>query len=179
MNNVQKTVDLLTNGLNCSQAMLTVFGEPYGLTVEMASKLGRPLGGGMGHLAKTCGAVTAAVLILGLAKDHEEERKAREASFFSVQQLFRSFEARHGTTECKDLLGADMSSAEGMKKIQQENLVKNLCPAFVQDAAEILELLLASQLTEPRSKEHEPASCAAAAQADNPWSARMYGSFRR
>ncbi len=149
MNNVQRTVDLFASGLNCSQAMLTVFGEPYGLTAEMASKLGRPLGGGMGRLAKTCGAVTAAVLILGLAKDHNEERKARETSFFAVKQLFRIFEARHGTTDCKSLLGADMSTAEGLEKIQQEGLVKNLCPAFVQDAADILEGLLADQSTKP------------------------------
>jgi C_GCAxxG_C_C family probable redox protein len=147
------------------------------LNEETASKLGRPLGSGIGRLAKTCGALTAAVLILGLAKDHEEERKAREASFFSVQELFRSFEARHGTTECKNLLGADMSTAEGTKKIQQENLIRNLCPAFVRDAAEILEELLATEFADPRSKEHEPASCAP--QAENLWSTGMYGPFRR
>ena len=65
MNNVEKTVDLFSTGLNCSQAILTVFGEPYGLDAEMAAKLGRPLGGGIGHMAKTCGAISAAGTGLG------------------------------------------------------------------------------------------------------------------
>ncbi len=142
MNNVEKTVDFFASGLNCSQAILTVLGEPYGLASEMAARLGRPLGGGMGRMARTCGAVTGAVLVLGLAKDHQDEGEARKASYSSVQSLFRRFEALHGTTECRSLLGADMSTDEGLKKVQDEKLVSKLCPAFVRDAASILEELL-------------------------------------
>ncbi len=142
MNNVEKTVDLFSTGLNCSQAMLTVFGEQYGLDAEMAANLGRPLGGGMGHLARTCGAVTAAVLVLGLAKDHQDEGEARKVSHACVQDLFRRFEDLHGTTECKHLLGTDMSTEEGLKRVQEEKLVRKVCPPFVRDAASILAELL-------------------------------------
>ena len=142
MDNAKRAVDLFTGGLNCSQAMLTVFGEPYGLEPEMAAKLGRPLGGGMGHLAKTCGAVTACVLVLGMAKDHQDEGEARTASHFCVQEFFRRFEALHGTTECKNLLGVDLSTEEGLKKAREEKLPKKVCPPFVRDAASILEELL-------------------------------------
>lgn len=143
MNNVEKAVGLFPTELNCSQAILTVFGEQHGLNAELAAKLGRPLGGGMGHLARTCGAVTAAVLILGLAKDHPDEKEARKVSFSNVQEFFRRFEDLHKTTECKALLGADMSTEEGMKKIQEQKLVPKTCPAFVKDVAIILEELLA------------------------------------
>ncbi len=143
MNNAEKVVDLLATGLNCSQAMLTVFGAQYELNAELAARLGRPLGGGMGRLALTCGAVTAAVLVLGLAKDNQDEGEARKVSYSYVQELFRRFEELHKTTECKALLGADMSTEEGLKKVQQEKLVTKLCPSFVRDAANILENLLA------------------------------------
>jgi C_GCAxxG_C_C family probable redox protein len=142
MNKVETTGDLFASGLNCSQAMLTVFGEPYGLDAEMAAKLGRPLGGGIGHLAKSCGALTAAVLVLGMAKDHQEEGEARKASISCVKDLFERFAALHGTTECKQLLGVDISTEEGLKKIQEEKLVRKVCPPFVRDAASILEKLL-------------------------------------
>ena len=82
MNNVERTVDLFASGLNCSQAILTVLGEPYGLDSEMAARLGRPLGGGMGRLSLTCGAVTAAVLVLGLAKDDPDEGRGEESHVF-------------------------------------------------------------------------------------------------
>ncbi|MCX5873349.1 MAG: C-GCAxxG-C-C family protein [Deltaproteobacteria bacterium] len=142
MNNVERTVDLFASGLNCSQAILTVFGELYRLNPEMAERLGRPLGGGMGRMARTCGAVTGAVLVLGLAKDHHDEGEARKISYSYVQELFRRFEALHGTTECRSLLGADMSTEAGLKKVQDDKLVSKLCPEFVRDAASILEKLL-------------------------------------
>jgi C_GCAxxG_C_C family probable redox protein len=96
----------------------------------------------MGHLARTCGAVTGAVLVLGLAKDHEDEVEARKVSHSHVQELFRRFEELHKTTECRILLGADMSTEEGLKKAREEKLVSQVCPAFVRDAATILEELL-------------------------------------
>jgi C_GCAxxG_C_C family probable redox protein len=149
MNNVERTVDLFSNGLTCSQAVLSAFGEPYGLDLEMVAKLGRPLGGGMGRSGRTCGAVTAAVLILGLAKDDPDEAEARKTSFHHVQQLFKRFEALHGTTDCRTLIGADWNTDEGLKKIQEENLVKNLCPAFVRAASGILDELLNSVSAPP------------------------------
>ena len=145
MNNVEKTMKLLGNGMNCAQAILTAFGKQYGLDSEMAKMLGTPLGGGMGHMAGTCGAVTPAVLILGLAKNGQEESEARKVSHASVQELFRQFKELHGSTDCKDLLGFDMSTEEGSKKIKEEQLVKKRCPEFVRGAAIILENLLASK----------------------------------
>ncbi len=157
MNNVERAVDLFANGMICSQAVLTVFGEPYGLDLDLVTKLGRPLGGGMGHSGLTCGAITAAVLILGLEKDHPDESEARKVSFHNVQQLFKRFEALHGSTECRHLLAADWSTEEGTNKIRRENLVSKLCPAFVKDASMILEELLISEC-EPIGK---TASCCA------------------
>jgi len=143
MNKVEKTMELFSSGLNCSQAMLTVFGPPHGLDSATASKLGRPLGGGMGRLARTCGALTGAMLILGLSIEREEEKESRAATAHAVQELIRRFEAKYGTSECRLLLGADMTTEEGMKKIQEEKLISTICPAFVRDAAQILEELLA------------------------------------
>jgi C_GCAxxG_C_C family probable redox protein len=144
MDNIEKTMDLLAVGLNCSQAVLTVFGEPYGLDSQLALMVGRPLGGGMGHMGRTCGAVSAAVIVLGLARDDLEEKEARKVTFDAVQELFLRFQAVHGTTDCKDLLGEDMSTEEGIKRIREQELVKKLCPAFVRDASAILEGLLTS-----------------------------------
>ena len=142
MNPVDKTLDLVGNGLNCSQAILAAFGEQFGVDLEKAKKLGRPFGGGMGHLALTCGAITGAIMVLGLARNDAEEPLAREEAFESVRELMQRFEERHGTSVCKKLLGADMSTAEGMKKIQQDKLTQRLCPVFIRSSAEILLKLL-------------------------------------
>jgi C_GCAxxG_C_C family probable redox protein len=96
----------------------------------------------MGRLGRTCGAVSAAILILGLAKDHTDKNEAKRIAFSSVQEFVRRFEALHGTTECTKLLGVDVSTEEGWKKVQEEKLTSTVCPGFVRDGASILEDLL-------------------------------------
>ncbi len=151
MNTIDKAVDRFNSGLNCSQTMLVVFGEAYGLDAETAKNLGRPLGGGIGRMGKTCGAVSGAAMIIGLANGKQDEGDARKATAALVQEFFRRFEALHRTTECKTLLGADISTEEGMKKIMEEKLFTTVCPEFVRDAASILqELLGSSSVTEDR-----------------------------
>ena len=139
MNAAQKAMHLFENGLNCSQAILTAFGEPYGIHSEIAKKLGRPWGGGVGRMGRICGAVTGAIMVLGLAQSkRQDEAEARNDICLSVQELVWRFEQRHGTSVCKELLGADFSTEEGQRKIKEEMLVKKLCSKFVEDAGCIL-----------------------------------------
>ncbi|MEW6262190.1 MAG: C-GCAxxG-C-C family protein [Thermodesulfobacteriota bacterium] len=77
-----------------------------------------------------------------MAKDHQDEGEARKASYSCAKDLFQRFVALHGTTECKQLLGTDISTEEGWRKIREEKLVRKVCPPFVRDAASILEKLL-------------------------------------
>jgi C_GCAxxG_C_C family probable redox protein len=147
MNRIEKTVELQkSGGLNCSQAILTVFGEQFGMDPEAAKMLGRPWGGGMGHLAETCGYLTGAILVFAQAYGQKDEGPARKEVFRAVRELYRRFEKRRGTTRCKTLLGADMSTKEGLKKIKQEGLVQKICcgdGGIGRDVAEILEEMLA------------------------------------
>jgi hypothetical protein len=112
---------------------------------KSARVLGRPWAGGIGHLAQTCGYLTAAVLILGKAHDNKDENQARINVDKAVRELFQRFEARHGTILCKDLLGADMTTEEGLKKILEQELVAKYCygkGGIGQEVAEILEELI-------------------------------------
>jgi C_GCAxxG_C_C family probable redox protein len=138
MNDPERAVALFSPAVCCSQTILTVFGEPCGLSPELSASLGRALAGGMGRLGHTCGAVSAAALVLALAKKRDEETEARKICWSAVQELFRRFEALHGTTQCRDLLGADWLTEEGMKKIEEGQLNWTVCPAYVRDAAVIL-----------------------------------------
>jgi len=144
MNRVEKTVDLHKNGgLNCSQAILTAFGESFGMDPETAKMLGRPLGGGIGHQALTCGYLTGAVLVLAQAMNNKDEGKSRKDLDKAIRVLFSCFKERHGgATMCKELLGADMTTEEGIKKILEEKLVVKHCYGYGRDVAEILEELL-------------------------------------
>ncbi len=43
---------------------------------------------------------------------------------------------------CRQLLGRDLSTPEGMKEAKDKGLFSSICPRMVQDAVEILEEML-------------------------------------
>ncbi|OGP67744.1 MAG: hypothetical protein A2W27_06180 [Deltaproteobacteria bacterium RBG_16_44_11] len=147
MNRVEKTVDLHRNGgLSCSQAIVTAYGESYGMDPEMTKMLGRPWAGGIGHQALTCGYLTGAALVLALALNNKDEGKSRRDLDKAIRILFSRFKERHGgATMCKELLGADLTTEEGLKKILEEKLVAKYCHSedgIGRDVAGILEELI-------------------------------------
>ena len=144
MTRVEQAVERFRDGFNCSQAVLGSYNELFGLDSEQAVKVATGFGGGM-HIDSVCGAVTGAFMVLGLkygnttAKDQESKVK----TYKKVIEYTNKFKDRNGSVMCKDLLGCDISSPEGMKKAKENKLFDSVCPKMVQDAAEILEEMLA------------------------------------
>ena len=68
--------------------------------------------------------------------------------YADTRELVRRFEEKYGSVECIDLLGEDIGSEEGSRKIQEAELTKTFCPKLVGDAAEILSEVLAERFPE-------------------------------
>ena len=143
MNRFEQAVDLhQKGGLNCAQALLTVYGKRYGIDPKMAKNIGRPLGGGIALTANVCGYLSAACILLSLAKEKADESDSRQATHPMVKELMNRFKSLHGHLLCKNLLEADMSTPEGAKKIKDEDLIAKNCYGFGRDVSQILEDLL-------------------------------------
>lgn len=107
---------------NCCQAVLMAFRDECGLTEEEAMRLGAHFGSGMRH-GSTCGAVTSALMVLGLAGKGPDE----------ATQFMRRFREKNGALDCAALLR--MAKENGEER-------KPHCDRLVFDAVEILEDLL-------------------------------------
>ena len=146
MDKIEKTNDLFLNGgMNCAQAILTVYGEPLGIDVATAKNFGRPLGGGVGISGQICGFLTGAAQVLAHAYNDSDETQAKAATQPKVAAFLKAFREKHGTLTCNELLGVERSTEAGEKRVKAEGLVKKHCPAFGGDAAAILEELLRSE----------------------------------
>lgn len=151
MTKAERAVDLLSKGYACSQAVVTAFGPDYGLDRDMGLKAATGFAGGMG-CGDTCGAVTGAVMVLGLHFSRPDcvTREGRAEPKRAVVEFMNQFKARHGTLTCRNLLGCDISTPEGMEKARAEGLFANVCPAFVRSAAEIVEQMRRNPAAEQR-----------------------------
>lgn len=69
MNKVEKSLNYFKNGFNCSQALLATYATDFGLSEEMALKVATQFGGGA-RKGEMCGAVSGALMVLGLKYGH-------------------------------------------------------------------------------------------------------------
>jgi C_GCAxxG_C_C family probable redox protein len=143
MSRVDEAVDCFCRGAACSQAIAGTYGPAVGLPREQGIKLASGFAGGM-RLAQTCGAVTGAFMVLSLkhAGPNCDQRDGRENVYAAIREFAARFQQRRHTVVCKELLGCDISTPEGMTRATKEGLFRTICPKLVQDAAEILEEML-------------------------------------
>ncbi|MCB4791160.1 MAG: C-GCAxxG-C-C family protein [Elusimicrobia bacterium] len=136
----EQAVSVFNKGFNCTQAVLSTYGKKFGIDSSTALKIASAFGGGMARMGETCGAVTGAFMVIGLK--YATGMDAKEKIFSVANEFVSRFKARNRSAICKELLGYDISTQEGMKSIKEKNLISTLCPKLVKDASEILEKLL-------------------------------------
>ncbi len=135
---------LFSGGFNCCQSVLAAYAPDLGLDSETALKIASSFGGGMAAMGLTCGAVTGALMVLGLVygRIRADDDEAKERNYELVMRFVKEFKESHGAIGCSELLGYDISTAEGKAAVKEMNLTKTLCPEFVRTAARILEGLV-------------------------------------
>lgn len=144
MTKVENAVESFREGYSCSQAILSIYGVDYGLGRDLALKIASGFGGGMARTDGACGAVTGAVMVIGLKYGgiDAEDTDAKARTYEVVNQFMTKFREKHKSIQCTDLLGFDLSDPVQLEEVKNRNLSGTLCPKFVSDAAEILEEIL-------------------------------------
>ena len=141
----EKAIAYFENGFNCSQSVLAAFSEKFGVPEDVLLKVSCAFGGGMGRRQLTCGAVSGALMVLGLhfgrGKDDDVSRKIN--TYEKAAQFMAAFEAKNGSLNCRTLLqGLDMHDPGDMKKIEELNLFRTSCHSYAKDAVEIAEMMI-------------------------------------
>ena len=112
------------SGCNCAQAVLLAFCEDYGMDKDTAMMIAASFGSGMAGLRSTCGTVTGANMVIGLAKG--SSRADANAAF---REFAAAFTEKNGSLVCKELLGMRIKT-------------RLTCADLCQDAGDLLEKIL-------------------------------------
>ncbi|MBR5513650.1 MAG: C_GCAxxG_C_C family protein [Ruminococcus sp.] len=144
MKKSDKAVQLFTMGYNCSQAVLTAFAEDFGLDEKLTLMLGTQFGGGARN-AEICGAVSGALMVLGLKFGHYEAGNSVQKSraYAIAVDYTNRFKELNRSIVCRDLLGYDLTKPEEKAVIAEKNLFGDICPKMIKSAVEILETVIA------------------------------------
>ena len=142
-NPIQTAQDRFAKGFNCSQAVFSAYATQFGIDDETALKLASSFGGGIAHQGNVCGAVTGALMALGLARGNASfEKDKKDENYRMAEDFIRRFQERHNTILCRELTGHDISKPGELEKAREKGVFQTICPGLVKDAAEIVAEIL-------------------------------------
>ncbi len=119
----EKAVEYKKQGMNCAQAVACAFADVVNVDEDTLLAMTQAMGAGIGATMEgTCGAVTGACMIVGLA-----EKDGKAAAMKKGGRLLRAFQQQNQSVVCKELKGIGTG------------VVLRSCNDCVKDAAELLE----------------------------------------
>ena len=135
--------NLFMQGIDCSQVVTGAFAEKMGMTEEQARKVSSCFGGGM-MCGETCGAVTGALMVIGMVYGHSREGDQSQKEIMAAKTggFKKLFGEKYSSCICRELLGHDISKPGEMEKVLEKGLMFDFCPRVVEDTIDILEKIL-------------------------------------
>ncbi len=135
--NVRKSAeDSFASGLYCAESVVLALAKAQGIESDLLPKAASAFCGGMSHTCGTCGAVTGAIMGIGLALGRSKAGDPIEPTYAAARNLITEFEREFGTSECHILLGCDLNTAEGQEMFREKGL-KTQCAKYTGRAAEL------------------------------------------
>lgn len=143
-NKPEQAEKLFRNEYLCAPSVLSTFSQELGLDQDMALKIATGFGAGVAGRSKICGAITGAIMAIGLkyGRGMNEPKEVQERTFRIVNEFIDKFIAKHGTIECKELIGYDLTNPREQVMALDSGVYETICPKLVKYTAELLEILL-------------------------------------
>lgn len=135
-----KVLEHFNADYNCSQSVFVSLLENKDLLFEEAPFVGAGFGGGIIGRGETCGAVSGAIMAIGvlLSKNNKETVKHKEETKKIVSKFLEKFEEKFGSTYCNDLLDIDKNDPNAREKAAEQGVFRERCPEFVKTAVQLV-----------------------------------------
>ena len=149
VSNVRRSAeDSFASGLYCAESVLLALADEMGVESELLPRVATAFCSGMGRMCGTCGALTGAMMGLGLALGRSEASQSVQPSYQATQRLIREFEQEFGGRDCHVLLGCDLNTPEGQAMFKEQKLGQR-CARYTGKAAEIAARLVVETAPPP------------------------------
>jgi C_GCAxxG_C_C family probable redox protein len=126
-------------GYNCAMAVMSALAEMDGVDPLQHLAPAAPFGAGTARAGLTCGALTGAVMALGLLKGPKDytNREAKEEAYRLSAPVVDAFVKRMGSALCADITGLDIADEVGRRRFKELNILELRCVPAVELAARL------------------------------------------
>lgn len=125
-----------SSGYYCAQSVLLAIAKHQGVDSTLLPAIATGFCSGVARTSGMCGAVTGAIMGLGLVNGMRAPGDDRDANYRAVTTFLAAFEAHFGSTNCRDLTGCDLGTAEGQAKFRADGVMAK-CLDYVEQATRL------------------------------------------
>jgi C_GCAxxG_C_C family probable redox protein len=140
-------------GWMCAESVVAALARRQGVESDLLPAIATGFCGGVSRRGGMCGAVSGAVMAIGLVGGRHSAADSQEGTYAAVQALVDGFAKEFGSINCRELIGVDLGTEEGRAAFRARGLIKR-CRGFAcraaETAAEIIDRSFADQ---PRPSE--------------------------
>ena len=138
----QRSLELFRSGFFCAESVLLAIAESQGIQSDLIPRIATGFCSGISRTGGMCGAVSGAIMGINLVAGRNSPAESIEFSYALTQIMISSFERQYGSTNCRQLIGCDLSTEAGQRYFM-ENHVMEHCLQYAEDATSMAVSLIA------------------------------------
>ena len=131
---IQRSMKYVDEGFLCVEAVLKTLADLKGLQSEYIPGIASGMAAGVARTSQICGAVTGAILGLGLWFGRSEPIQSERRPYWYSREFIERWNKSHPNTNCSGMLGVDLDTPEGYSEFGKENMWENKCKRFIREA---------------------------------------------
>ena len=121
-------------GFLCSESVLLAISEYLEIRNELIPKIATGFGAGLGGRGLVCGAISGAIMALGLKLGRNTVNKQKMNPYSFAFEFLERFKKEFGHVMCRELTGCDFTTDAGRKKYVNEKLWETKCRQYIGSA---------------------------------------------
>jgi C_GCAxxG_C_C family probable redox protein len=131
---VERAINYADEGLLCVEAVFKTLADMHGTDSDLIPRVASGLAAGIARTSHVCGALTGAILGLGLWFGRNEPVETDRKPYWYSRRFICSWIELYPETNCTSMLGVDLDDPEGMATFVSENMWDKKCKEYIRDA---------------------------------------------
>ena len=129
----ERSVALFVSGYYCAESVLLAISEEKGIHSRLIPKIATGFCSGTSRMCGPCGAVSGAILSINLLTGRTDPNSSVEENYTLARKFLNNFVDKFGSTNCRELIGCDLGTKEGLSHFKTHNLEED-CFAYTKEA---------------------------------------------